>query len=170
MENNRQLLIGQLAKEAGVKSDTVRFYEKEGLLMEPTRTPSGYRLYDNAALNQIRFIKKAQTLGFSLPEIKSILNLRGQGSTTCRCVLAMAEATLRETETKLRELQQFRNALKRNVKHWRATTQSGGQIAADFCALIESSILVPLSQVTVPSEVDGQQRSTQKRRNAAKHR
>ena len=103
--SERPLLIGQLAKLAGVKPDTVRFYERSGLLPKPARTASEYRLYDEATVNQLRFIKKAQSLGFSLDEVRRILCLRGQGSRTCRSVIAIAEATLEETEIKLRELQ-----------------------------------------------------------------
>lgn len=139
MQNNRQLLIGELAKQAGVKSDTVRFYEKQGLLPKPLRTPAGYRVYDEAALKQLRFIKQAQSLGFSLQETHRILNLRGEGKTTCRCVLSIAEATLTETEAKLRELESFRDGLKQHVEQWRNDTKSGGKMAAEFCALIESS-------------------------------
>ncbi|ODU25261.1 MAG: hypothetical protein ABS95_00625 [Verrucomicrobia bacterium SCN 57-15] len=139
MQTNRQLLIGQLAKAAGVKADTVRFYEKQNLLPKPTRTAAGYRVYDQAALKQLRFIKQAQSLGFSLQEIHRILNLRGEGKTTCRCVLGIAEATLSETEAKLRELQAFRDGLKKHVQQWRYKTQHGGKMAAEFCGLIESS-------------------------------
>ncbi len=133
------LTIGQLAKQAGVKPDTVRFYEKEGLLAKPARTTAGYRVYDEAAVKQLRFIKQAQSLGFSLQEVKRILNLRGEGKTTCRCVLAIAEATLGETETKLKELQAFRDALKQHVEHWRTQSKAGSRMAAEFCSLIESS-------------------------------
>src|SRR2546426_2521241 len=97
----KPLLIGQLAKLAGVKPDSVRFYERSGLLPRPERLASGYRVYDDAALKQLRFIKQAQALGFTLDEIKRILSLRGQGNQTCRCVLAMAEATLSETREQL---------------------------------------------------------------------
>lgn len=139
MPAKTHLLIGQLAKEAGVKSDTVRFYEKQGLLPEATRTPAGYRVYHEAAVKQLRFIKQAQSLGFSLQEIQRILTLRGEGRTTCKCVLAIAEATLSETERKLKELQDFRDGLKRHVQSWGSQTESGGKMAADFCALIEST-------------------------------
>ena len=84
--SERPLLIGRLAKLAGVKSDTVRFYERSGLLPKPLRTASAYRVYDDAALKQLRFIKKAQSLGFSLDEVGRILHLRGQGGRTCRAV------------------------------------------------------------------------------------
>jgi DNA-binding transcriptional MerR regulator len=120
-----------------VKPDTVRFYERSGLLPKPQRMASGYRVYDETALVQLRFIRKAQSLGFSLDEIRRILSLRGQGRETCRCVLAMAEATLAETKTKLKELQKFRDALAANLKRWRRQTR--GPMAAQFCALIESS-------------------------------
>lgn len=139
MASERRLLIGQLAKEAGVKSDTVRFYEKQNLLPKPIRTAADYRVYDKAALRQLRFIKQAQSLGFSLQEIKRILNLRGEGRTTCRCVLTIAEATLSETEIKLKELQGFRDALKQHVEQWRTQSKAGRKMAAEFCALIESS-------------------------------
>ena len=131
-------LIGQLAKLAGVKPDTVRFYERTGLLPKPGRSPNGYRSYDEPTLDKIRFIRKAQSLGFSLDEIRRILNLRGRGKATCRCVIAMAEATLSETETKLKELQRFRDNLKSNLTRWQKV--SGREKAvAEFCALIESS-------------------------------
>jgi MerR family transcriptional regulator, copper efflux regulator len=135
--NAKPLLIGALAKHAGVKSDTIRFYERSGLLAKPQRRASGYRVYAEAALSQVRFIRKAQSLGFSLDEIRRILSLRGQGRATCRCVLAMAEATLSETETKLNELQAFRDALAIDLKRWKR--QVRGPTAAEFCALIESS-------------------------------
>lgn len=150
MSNERQLLIGQLANEAGVKSDTVRFYEKQNLLSKPARTAAGYRVYDEAALKQLRFIKQAQSLGFSLQEIHRILNLRGEGRTTCHCVLGMAEATLRETEAKLQELENFRDGLRKQVQRWRSRTQSGEKMAAEFCTLIESSALPPQAAAILP--------------------
>jgi DNA-binding transcriptional MerR regulator len=135
--SERPLLIGRLAKLAGVKSDTVRFYERSGLLPKPSRTASAYRVYDDAALKQLRFIKKAQSLGFSLDEVRRILQLRG-ASGTCRAVLAIAEATLEETEVKLRELQSFHDLLAANVRRWRKLP-ARRKCAAEFCDLIESS-------------------------------
>src|SRR3972149_1456098 len=100
MENktNKRLFIGQLAQLVGVGVDTVRFYERAGLLQRPERTAAGYRLYAPEALARLRFIRKAQALGFTLDEIKRILSLRGQGAATCRCVIAIAGATLSDTE------------------------------------------------------------------------
>ena len=137
MSNSGRLLIGQLAKSAGVKPDTVRFYERNRLLSKPERTTAGYRVYDEAALQRLRFIRKAQSLGFSLDEVWRILNLRGRGAETCRCVVAMAEATLSETDSRLKELQRFRDGLARNLNRWKRAPKKA--TAAEFCALIESS-------------------------------
>lgn len=120
-----------------MRPDTIRFYERSGLLPKPSRTASGYRLYDDAALKQVRFIRKAQSLGFSLDEIRRIMSLRGQGKETCRCVISMAETTLAETETKLKELRKFKDTLATNLTRWKRKRR--GPIAAEFCALIEAS-------------------------------
>lgn len=134
-----EMLIGRLAKLAGVKSDTIRFYESRGLLPAAQRKVSGYRIYDEAALRRVRFIKRAQALGFTLDEIHRILNLRGQGEPTCRCVVAMAEATLAETESKLKEMQRFADGLRKNLARWRKASGSGKKMAAEFCTLIEAT-------------------------------
>ncbi len=134
----KPLLIGQVAALAGVRPDSVRFYERSGLLPKPSRSGGGYRIYDQAAVNRLRFIKKAQSLGFSLDEIRRILHLRGQGSMTCPSVLAMAEATLEDTQTRLRTLQNFHDSLAANVERWRKLP-ARRKCAAEFCDLIESS-------------------------------
>ncbi|HZI30768.1 MAG TPA: heavy metal-responsive transcriptional regulator [Candidatus Binatia bacterium] len=135
----QRLLVSQLAKAAGVKPDSVRFYERSGLLPKPERLASGYRVYDEAALRRLRFIKQAQALGFSLDEIRRVLCLRSQGQPACDCVIRMAEATLAETERKLRELRNFAEGLRQNLKRWRKLTRRGKNCVAEFCALIESS-------------------------------
>jgi MerR family copper efflux transcriptional regulator len=133
----KPLLIGRLARLVGVKPDTIRFYERSGLLPKPQRMASGYRVYDDSALKQVCFIRRAQSLGFSLDQIHRILSLRSQGKETCRCVVAMSEATLAKTEAKLKELQEFRDALARNLERWKRVPR--GRLVAKFCALIESS-------------------------------
>ena len=132
----QQYLIGQLAKAAGVKADTVRFYERRGLLPRAARTDGGYRTYDERSLQKLRFIKKAQALGFSLDEVGRILSLR-KGRETCQCVIGMAEATLSETDLKLKQLRAFRKGLADNLERWK--TAPGGKAGAEFCALIEAS-------------------------------
>lgn len=143
------LLIGQLAKLAGVKPDTVRFYERSGLLPRAKRSPAGYRVYEEAAAQQLRFVKKAQALGFSLDEIRRILSLRGRGTQTCQCVVRMAEATLAETEIKLQEIQRFRDGLAANLRRWQRAS-AADKVAAEFCALIESIGEIPRAKVRQP--------------------
>lgn len=131
----QRYLIGELAKAVGVKSDTVRFYERSGLLPRPARTDAGYRTCDQHSLQKLRFIKKAQTLGFSLDEVRRIISLQG-GKETCDCVIGMAEATLSETGLKLKQLRAFRKGLAENLERWKRGQQR--KAGAEFCALIEA--------------------------------
>ena len=140
MKDSQRYLIGQLARQAGVRVDTVRYYERRGLMDSPARTSAGYRLYGPDAVRRLRFIKKAQALGFSLGEIRRILSLRGSGRETCRCVIAIAENMLAETEQKLAELQRFRDALTENLSRWQHDAGRKAA-AAEFCGLIESTTL-----------------------------
>ncbi len=142
----KPLLIGELAREAGVKPDTVRFYERARLLPPPKRTSSGYRAFDETALRQLRFIRKAQALGFSLDEVRRILSLRHGGSETCRSVIAIAEATLAETEAKLQDLEAFRDSLRRNLARWKRAPKKACALS-DFCILIESATTTPSRSV-----------------------
>lgn len=103
--------IGQVASLASVGVETVRFYEREGLLEPPARRASGYRQYAEDAVKQIRFIKRTQQLGFSLKEIRELLTLRVDGQTACSQVRARAEAKIAAVEQKIVELQHMRQAL-----------------------------------------------------------
>ena len=105
------LSIGQVARRAGVGVETVRFYEREGLLEEPRRRPSGYRQYPEEVVSRLRFIKRAQQLGFSLKEISELLLLRVDAQTSCEQVKGRTEAKIAEVERKIIELQQMRQAL-----------------------------------------------------------
>jgi MerR family copper efflux transcriptional regulator len=103
--------IGQVARLSGVGVETVRFYEREGLLEEPARRSSGYRQYAEEVVKQIYFIKRAQQLGFSLKEIRELLTLRVDAETSCEQVKERAATKLAEVEQKIVELQQMRQAL-----------------------------------------------------------
>ncbi len=105
------LSIGQVARRAGVGVETVRFYEREGLLEEPPRRASGYRQYSEQVVTRLHFIKRAQKLGFSLKEISELLLLRVDAQTSCDEVRQRTEAKLAEVERKLVELQRMRQAL-----------------------------------------------------------
>ncbi len=109
------MTIGRLAKEARVNIDTLRYYEKRGLLPEPPRKESGYRLYNPDAAKRIAFIMHAKELGFSLNEIAELLSLRMETTGQCKAVKSKAEAKITEIEEKILSLQQIKAALQRLV-------------------------------------------------------
>ena len=105
------LSIGQVARRAGVGVETVRYYEREGELLEPPRRASGYRQYSEEVVKRIGFIKRAKALGFSLKEITELLLLRVDAQTSCDEVKQHTEAKIAEVERKVVELQRMRQAL-----------------------------------------------------------
>jgi MerR family mercuric resistance operon transcriptional regulator len=105
------LSIGQLAKKAKLNIQTVRYYERRGLIPEPPRLESGYRQYSQSDLARLRFIKHAKELGFSLKEIMELLSLRVDPNTTCADVKKRTEAKLADVEEKILALQRIRKAL-----------------------------------------------------------
>lgn len=111
MNESNSYTIGRLAKEAGVSIQTIRFYERRRLIDQPRRSGSAYRQYDRDHLVRIRFIKRAQDLGFSLNEIKQLLELNENPRTTCAQVKDQADRKLVEIEAKIRDLQRMRRAL-----------------------------------------------------------
>lgn len=111
------LTISELAKAAGlgVGVETIRFYERKGLLTEPPRSASGYRQYPPAAVERLRFIRRAQGLGFTLEEISDLLELRVDEVAACGSVEARARAKLESVGEKIAELRRLQRALKRLV-------------------------------------------------------
>ena len=103
--------IGEVAREAGVNIQTLRYYERRGLLEEPRRTPSGYRSYAAETVRVVRFVKRAQELGFSLSEIGELLRLRTSPSRNRERVHARAAAKLGDIDQKIRSLEAMRGAL-----------------------------------------------------------
>ena len=112
------LLIGEAAKRAGVSAPTIRYYEDIGLLSSPARTEAGYRRYTESTVDELRFIRKAQALGFSLEEIGEILQLSRSGQGPCSHVLTLARQHLAAVEERIRRLQQFRKRLAADVAKW----------------------------------------------------
>ncbi len=108
--------IGQLAKQANVNIETIRYYERRGLLPQVPRPSSGYRQYSLEFVGRIQFIKRAQTLGFSLKEITELLNLRIESNTVCTDVKTQAEAKLTDIDAKMATLAQMRQNLLRLVQ------------------------------------------------------
>ena len=124
--------IGQVARQAGVGVETIRFYEREGLLEEPARGVSGYRQYTEQVVNRIHFIKRAQRLGFSLKEITDLLLLRVDAETSCEEVKQRTEAKIAEVERKLVELQRMRQAL------LQVASLCTGQGPASACPMLDA--------------------------------
>jgi MerR family mercuric resistance operon transcriptional regulator len=102
---------GEVAERAGVNPETVRYYERKGLIPKPRRSDGGIRLYDDTYIDRLRFIRRAKELGFTLAEIKGLLDLRVDEEATCRDVKAHAEEKLDEVKTKLHDLRHIRDAL-----------------------------------------------------------
>lgn len=109
------MTVGTLATQAGVKIDTVRYYERHGLLPKASRTNSGYRIFPDASLERLRFIKQAQALGFTLNEVKQLLALRVSPETTCNDVRKRAEAKLADIQCKVDSLLAMKRALQQLV-------------------------------------------------------
>ncbi len=115
MENPTTFTIGPLAKQAGVGVEAIRFYEREGLLPEPPRSASGYRQYSSDSVQRLRFIRKAQTLGFSLNEISELLDLRVDEVGACGAVELRAREKLARVADKITELRRIETALQQLV-------------------------------------------------------
>ena len=107
------LTIGHLAKESGVNLETVRYYERRGLLPKPPRSASGYRLFPAEAARRLRFIRRAQELGFSLREIRDLLSLRVLPSTRSAEIRTRAEAKIADIEAKIRTLESMKKTLRK---------------------------------------------------------
>jgi MerR family copper efflux transcriptional regulator len=105
------LTIGRIAQSAGVAIDTIRFYEREGLLPEPRRRPSGYREYDQGTVSRLRFIRRAKDLGFTLDEIRELLALSADRNEGVEGVRERAAARLQAIDERIAELQRVRDGL-----------------------------------------------------------
>lgn len=127
-----RLTIGKLAEVAGVGVETIRFYQRSGLLQEPERPLSGYREYTNDDTRRIRFIKRAQTLGFSLEDIAGLLKL--DGPQTCSVTHDLALNKLHLVEEKIAALASIRDALQGMVRQCELKHQRG------TCPIIQSLI------------------------------
>lgn len=103
--------IGEVARLAGVRAETVRYYEKRGIMSAPRRTDSNYRVYSAEAVRRVIFVKRAQTLGFTLIEICDLLSLNSAGDSARGKVRASAERKLRDIESKIEALSAMRSAL-----------------------------------------------------------
>jgi len=130
------LTIGKVAAQAGVSVDTVRFYERAGLLKATTRTAAGYRLYETGEVARLRFIRRAKTLGFALEEIRELLAINDGGGPR-KSVRAVAERRLTELERRIEELGRIR----RTLAHLIRECSRDGPLAG--CPIIEAVLGEP---------------------------
>lgn len=141
------LTIGQLARTAGVHVETIRYYERRGLVPSPRRTRSGYRQYTDEAVARVRFIRRSKELGFSLKEIRELLGLRARHAAACEAVEGRARQKVAVVERKIEELERLRDTLAR---------------LADSCArrepTAECPILESLEEQGDPMGVGGEDR------------
>ena len=125
MTQRDSLSIGKLAHAAGVSVETIRFYERQSLVPAPPRTPAGYRQFPPETVNRIRFIRRAQVLGFTLAEIRELLELRAQDVGACGSVETKARAKLEDVQMKIAELERIANALHKLVVSCEARQPTG---------------------------------------------
>ena len=123
---------GKLARRTGVNIETIRYYEQRGLIPEPPRTASGYRQYTEDYVERIRFIKRAQELGFTLEEIKELLSLRVDPETDRGEVKQRAAAKIVDIEEKICDLERMKHQLKRLV------TSCSGRGPTSECPILEA--------------------------------
>ena len=131
--------IGKLAKEIGVTVQTVRFYERRGLMPQPPRRESGYRDYGEGDLRRLKFIRHAKGLGFSLQEIRDIPRTRERGQCPCADVSKMAERHLAAAEAEIARLQRFRRELRHALGTWKQKPTRNLPANA-ICVLIERTM------------------------------
>lgn len=126
----RSLRCGQLAQLAGVSPDTIRHYERIGVLPESPRTSSGYRMYGHETVDRVRLVRRALLLGFTLAELSEILKVRDEGGVPCHRVLTLTEEKLRSLEQQIKELRRTQRYMKQLVRQWRVKlgrTKPGSQ-------------------------------------------
>ena len=125
--------IGEVAKRSGIGIETIRYYEREGLLLEPERRPSGYRQYNESSVERLEYIRRAKELGFTLAEIRELLELSFAAHVGCDHVRQRAEAKVADIEAKIRNLQHMRRSLSKIVRRCRVKN------ATENCPLVHKT-------------------------------
>ena len=121
------MYIGKISKKTNIPIKTIRYYEELGLLRQPKRTLSQYRIYNEKDLEKLLFIKKSKSLGLTLTEIKKILKRSSKGVVaTCRLVHEVFEQKIIECENKMKELKETKHCLSERLHHWISPKQAQG--------------------------------------------
>ena len=131
MDETGRIAIGVLSKRTGTHIETIRYYERAGLLPLPTRSAGGYRLYGTTHLKRLNFVRRARALGFSLAEVRKLLRLADQKRRSCAEVRVVAEIHLEDVKAKIADLRRMERVLKETV----ARCKAGG---GSHCAMIDA--------------------------------
>jgi DNA-binding transcriptional MerR regulator len=129
--------IGKVARETGLSVDTIRFYEKEGLLQEPSRSEGGFRLYTAADIEHLRFIRSAQELGFSLAEIRELLVIQDERTESCTHVRGLIQTRLAAIRGKIEDLRLLERHLKQALHKCDDALGHGDAAAHEHCPVLE---------------------------------
>lgn len=127
--------IGELARRAGTSARTLRFYEQAGLLPAPLRTPSGYRDYDDTAVDRLAFVRAAQAAGLTLAEIREVVAVREAQGPPCAHVVELLDRHANELDTRIAELEATRAEVRR-LRERAATLDPAACVDADVCNVI----------------------------------
>lgn len=137
MDASRTYRIGEIAQQTGVSVETLRFYEKRRLLNAPPRTDGGFRLYSDDAVQQVKFIKQAQTLGLTLDDVQQLLTSRQRRPpvASCRKVCDLLTRRIDDIDARIKELREFRRTLN---EHLLACDRALAAAADPECPTIEA--------------------------------
>lgn len=130
---DRGIRIGQLARESGVSAKTLRYYEEIDLLRPAGRTVSGYRLYDDEVVRRLRFVRRAQTLGLSLADIRAILEISDEGRVPCEHVVGIVDRELKRIAAQVRRLRELRGELRDLRARLAGALESGSARPGQAC-------------------------------------
>jgi len=133
----QRLQIGGVARETGLTVDAIRFYEKCGLLKSPPRTEGGYRLFRPEDIEALKFIRRAQDLGFSLEEIRELLFLQGESFEVCNDVLELLGQKLASVRGKIGELRKLERSLERSLHMCERKLKNAATARADSCPVLK---------------------------------
>jgi MerR family transcriptional regulator, copper efflux regulator len=133
----KRMRIGEVAQCSGLGIETIRYYEREGLLAEPERKPSGYRQYDESAVARLQFIRRTKELGFTLSEIKELLALWFDTNTQCMHFRKRAETKIVDINQKIRLLQKMKRSLQKLMK------QCESRDSIEDCPLLQGLVSGP---------------------------
>jgi DNA-binding transcriptional MerR regulator len=120
MNNENLMFIGELASAAGISCDTVRHYERKGVIARPKRGANGYRLYPAETLERVQTVRRALAIGFTLDELARLFRERDKGNPPCRAARELAAAKLADLERHLQEMLVLRQTLRAIAKNWDA--------------------------------------------------